>query len=125
MSWHVPLALAAMLAGMSALPATAANFEVHMKNKGEAGAMVFEPALSKVAVGDTVTFIPTDKGHNAETIPGMMPEGAKAFKGKINQEIAVTFDAPGDIRHQVRAALWNGNGRPHRRRWRYGQPRSR
>ena len=24
-----------------------------------------------------------------------MPEGAKAFKGKINQEIAVTFDAPG------------------------------
>ena len=95
MSWHVPLALAAMLAGMSALPATAANFEVHMKNKGEAGAMVFEPALSKVAVGDTITFIPTDKGHNAETIPGMMPEGAKAFKGKINQEIAVTFDAPG------------------------------
>ena len=95
MSWHVPLALAAMLAGMSALPATAANVEIHMKNKGEAGAMVFEPALAKVAVGDTVTFIPTDKGHNAETIPGMAPEGAKAFKGKINQEIAVTFDAPG------------------------------
>ena len=95
MSWHVPLALAGLMAGMTALPATAANFEVHMKNKGEAGAMVFEPALSKVAVGDTVTFIPTDKGHNAETIPGMMPEGAKAFKGKINQEIAVTFDAPG------------------------------
>lgn len=95
MPWHVPVALAAMLAGMSALPAVAANFEVHMRNKGEAGAMVFEPALTKVAVGDTVTFIPTDKSHNAETIPGMLPDGARAFKGKINQEIAVKFDAPG------------------------------
>ena len=67
--------------------------------------MVFEPALSKVAVGDTVTFIPTDKGHNAETIPGMMPEGAKAFKGKINQEIAVTFDAPAHTASSARRTL--------------------
>ncbi|MEO7223986.1 MAG: pseudoazurin, partial [Devosia sp.] len=43
----------------AAMPSMAANFEVHMLNKGEAGAMVFEPALTKVAVGDTVTFIPT------------------------------------------------------------------
>jgi pseudoazurin len=76
-------------------PAFAANFEVHMLNKGDAGAMVFEPALTRVAVGDTVTFIPVDKGHNAETVPGMLPEGAEPFKGRISNEIAVTFDIPG------------------------------
>jgi pseudoazurin len=79
----------------TAMPAAAANFEVHMLNKGEAGAMVFEPALTKVAVGDTVTFIPTDKGHDAETIPEILPDGAEKFKGKMGQEIVVTFTVPG------------------------------
>ena len=73
----------------------AANFEVHMLNKGAAGAMVFEPALTKVAVGDTVTFIPTDKGHDAQTIPDLLPEGAEMFKGKMGQEVVVTFTVPG------------------------------
>lgn len=88
-------ATVATLAIAISLPAMSANFEVHMLNKGEAGTMVFEPALTEVAVGDTVTFIPTDKGHNAETIPGMLPEGAEPFKGKINQEVVVTFEFPG------------------------------
>ena len=78
-----------------ALPAAAADFEVHMLNKGAAGAMVFEPAFVKVAPGDTVTFIPTDKGHNVETIKDMIPEGAAAFKSKMNEAYKVTFDKPG------------------------------
>lgn len=73
----------------------AADHKVQMLNKGEMGAMVFEPALVRVAPGDTVTFVPTDKGHNAESIPGYHPEGAQTFKGKISQEITVTFDLPG------------------------------
>jgi pseudoazurin len=77
-------------------PAYAANFEVHMLNKGsDGGTMVFEPALTKVAVGDTVTFIPTDKGHDAESIKGMIPDGAEPFKGPMSKEIAVTFTVPG------------------------------
>lgn len=88
------LAAAAMLV-LVAAPATAANFEVHMLNKGETGAMVFEPALTQVAVGDTVTFLPTDKGHNAEAIKEMLPEGAEAFKGAMGKELVVTFTAPG------------------------------
>ena len=88
------LAAAAMLV-LVAAPATAANFEVHMLNKGEAGTMVFEPALTQVAVGDTVTFLATDKGHNAETIKEMLPEGAEAFKGGMGKEVVVTFAAPG------------------------------
>lgn len=78
-----------------ALPAGAADFEVHMLNKGAEGAMVFEPTFVKVAPGDTVTFIPTDKGHNVETIKGFIPEGAEAFKSKMNETYKVTFDKPG------------------------------
>lgn len=88
-------AAAAAVAAFAAAPAMAANFEVQMLNKGEAGSMVFEPALVQVAPGDTVTFVPTDKGHNAETIKGMLPEGAEPFKGKMAEEIVVTFDVPG------------------------------
>ncbi|MBB5278816.1 pseudoazurin [Rhizobium rosettiformans] len=73
----------------------AADFEVKMLNKGAEGAMVFEPAGLKIAPGDTVTFVATDKGHNAEAIKGMVPEGAAEFKGKMNEEIKVTFDVPG------------------------------
>ena len=76
--------------------AGAADFEIHMLNKGADGqAMVFEPAGLKVAAGDTVTFIPTDKGHNAESIKGMSPDGATEFKGKVNETIKITFDVPG------------------------------
>jgi pseudoazurin len=78
-----------------ASPALAQNHEVHMLNKGKAGPMVFEPSLVRVAAGDTVTFLPTDKGHNAETIPGMLPAGAEKFKGALGKEVVVTFTAPG------------------------------
>ncbi|MBB5278861.1 pseudoazurin [Rhizobium rosettiformans] len=73
----------------------AADFEVKMLNKGAEGAMVFEPAGLKIAPGDTVTFVATDKSHNAEIIKGMIPDGAAEFKGKMNETIKVTFDVPG------------------------------
>lgn len=75
--------------------AFAADFEVHMMNKGADGSMVFEPAFVKVNPGDTVTFVPTDKGHNVETIKDMIPDGATPFKSKMNEEFKVTFDVPG------------------------------
>jgi pseudoazurin len=85
------------LAGLLALTGAAAGAEVEVKmlNKGAEGAMVFEPALVKIAPGDTVKFIATDKGHNAEIIDTMVPEGGAKFVGKINEELAVTFDRPG------------------------------
>ncbi|MBU2981237.1 pseudoazurin [Lentibacter algarum] len=75
--------------------AFAETFEVKMLNKGEDGRMIFEPQGLRVAAGDTVKFLASDKGHNAESIEDMMPEGAETFKGKINQEIEVTFTEPG------------------------------
>ncbi|MGB3864178.1 MAG: pseudoazurin [Xanthobacteraceae bacterium] len=82
---------------LSTLPAAnAAEFEVKMLNKGSDGqVMVFEPAFLKVQPGDTVKFIATDKGHDAETIAGLLPEGATPFKGKLSQDVTVTFDKPG------------------------------
>ncbi|RST83479.1 pseudoazurin [Aquibium carbonis] len=75
--------------------ALAAEFEVKMLNKGEKGAMVFEPDFLRLAPGDTVHFVPTDKGHNVETMKGMIPEAAEAFKTKFNEPISVTFDKEG------------------------------
>ena len=75
--------------------AFAAEVEVKMLNKGAEGAMVFEPALVKVSPGDTVKFISTDKGHNAETIKGMLPAEATPFLGKNGEDVVVTFDKPG------------------------------
>lgn len=73
----------------------AETFEVKMLNKDEGGTMIFEPASLRIAAGDTVKFIPADKGHNAESVNGMIPEGATAFAGKINEEIDVTLTEPG------------------------------
>jgi pseudoazurin len=85
----------AVMAVALASPAAAKDVQIKMLNKGAAGMMVFEPSLTKIAPGDTVTFVAVDKGHNAETIQGMLPAGATAFKGKMNQNLTVKFTKPG------------------------------
>lgn len=75
--------------------AFAAEHEIQMLNKGEKGSMVFQPAFVRAAPGDTIRFVPTDKSHSAESVKGMIPDGAAEFKGKINQEVSVTLDKEG------------------------------
>ncbi len=90
------LTIGALVVGLALTGvANAAEVEVKMLNKGAEGAMVFEPSLVTIAPGDTVKFVASDKGHNAESVDGMLPEGAKTFVGKINEEMAITFDKPG------------------------------
>jgi pseudoazurin len=90
------LVMAAFAAVMAmAGGAKAAEVEVKMLNKGAEGMMVFEPALIKVVPGDTVKFVATDKGHNAETIKGMLPDGGVTFIGKTGEDVAVKFDQAG------------------------------
>ncbi len=55
------MTLAALTAMLLAGGAQAAEHEVKMLNKGDNGAMVFVPELVKIAPGDTVRFVPTDK----------------------------------------------------------------
>lgn len=96
MKKFVMLAAAAVAAMVLAGSARAAEVEVKLLNKGTDGAvMVFEPAFVKVAPGDTVKFVSTDKGHNAESIKGMLPDGVAPFVGKNNEDIAVKFDQEG------------------------------
>jgi len=80
---------------LTTIPAFAADFEVQMLNKGDKGAMVFQPDLVRIAVGDTVTFHSVDKGHNVQGIAAMMPAGAPAFKSKLSETFTQTFAAPG------------------------------
>jgi pseudoazurin len=87
--------LAAVAATLLPAIAGAAEIEVKMLNKGEKGAMVFEPDLIHAAPGDTIKFVPTDKGHNAESIKGMLPEGVEAFKSKMNEEFVLTVEKDG------------------------------
>jgi pseudoazurin len=75
--------------------AYAETHEVQMLNRGEDGPMVFEPAVLKIAPGDTVRFVAADGGHNAETIDGMFPDGAAPFSGRINEEIEITLTQEG------------------------------
>lgn len=89
------MTLAAFAVLMSASMTLAAEVEVKMLNKGAEGLMVFEPALVKIEPGDTVKFVASDKSHNAESIKNMLPEGAVPFAGKMNEDVAVTFDKPG------------------------------
>src|SRR5690606_433823 len=85
----------AVVALMMAGAAQAADHQVQMLNKGDKGAMVFQPDFIQAQPGDTVTFVPTDKGHDAESIKGMIPDGAEPFKGKMNEQITVTLDKEG------------------------------
>ena len=87
------LALGAAMAIAGA--ANAAEHEIRMLNKGAKGAMVFEPDFGRAEAGDTLRFVAVDKGHNAETMKGMIPEGAEPFKGKTNEEVSVTLDKEG------------------------------
>lgn len=57
--------------------------------------MLFKPGVLRVQPGDSVKFVSGNPGHNAQSIDGMTPEGGEEFKGRINEEIEVTFDVEG------------------------------
>lgn len=87
-----------IVAGIVALFATSAYAEdttVEMLNKREDGAkMVYSEDITRIDVGDTVTWVPTSKGHNVEIIAA--PEGYDIpKKSKNGKEVAITFDTPG------------------------------
>ncbi|MAX50180.1 MAG: pseudoazurin [Gammaproteobacteria bacterium] len=77
-----------------------ANHVVKMLNQGSGGVMVFEPAVLKVAVGDSVTFQSTDAAHNSASLPGMIPENAMSWNGQLSRDITVTLTQPGVYAYQ-------------------------
>lgn len=81
-----------LLATMS--PAQAADHTVKMLSSGKDGAMVFEPAFVKVAVGDTVIFTPTEKAaHNSASL--LVPPGATGWKSDPDKEFKIKIEKEG------------------------------
>ena len=85
------LVLAATLF-MSA-PAFAADMTIEMLNKDSDGnKMIYSEEIARVDVGDSITWVPTDKGHNVEMIAS--PNDMK-LKSKNSKEVQITFEQPG------------------------------
>ena len=93
------LSTVAIMATLSA-PAFAADITIDMLNKRDDGAkMVYSQDIARVAVGDTITWLPASKGHNVHFIAG--PEGWDLpKKSKNNKEVSITFDTPGVYLYQ-------------------------
>ena len=88
-----------LLAAM-ATPVLAADISVDMLNKRDDGAkMVYSEDISVIEVGDSITWLPTSKGHNVEFIAG--PDGWDApKKSKLGKQVTITFDEPGVYLYQ-------------------------
>ena len=80
--------------------AYADDMTIEMLNKRDDGAkMVYSEDIARIDVGDTITWVPTSKGHNVQFIAG--PEGWELpKKSKNNKEVAITFDTPGIYLYQ-------------------------
>lgn len=78
-----------------AQPLFAKTITVQMKNSGAAGAMVFEPGYVQAAVGDVVRFVPTSPSHNAQIIPGMVPDGVAPTAGQMSKPFDLKITKPG------------------------------
>ena len=78
----------------------AADITVEMLNKRSDGQiMVYSEDISRIDVGDTITWTPTTKGHNVEFLAG--PNGWEIpKKSKINKEYSYKFDIPGIYLYQ-------------------------
>jgi len=80
--------------------AYADDMTIEMLNKRDDGAkMVYSQDVAQIDVGDTITWVPTSKGHNVQFIAG--PEGWDLpKKSKTNKEVSITFDVPGVYLYQ-------------------------
>ena len=93
------LSTVALIATLST-SALAADISVDMLNKRDDGAkMVYSEDISRIDVGDSITWLPTSKGHNVEFIAG--PDGWDApKKSKLSKQYTYTFDTPGVYLYQ-------------------------
>ena len=73
--------------------ALAADVTIEMlKKDADGNKMVFSEEIVRIGIGDTVTWVPTDKGHNVEMVSS--PNDMK-FKSKNNKEVSLTFEQTG------------------------------
>ena len=73
----------------------ATQWQVQMLNYGSEteGGMIFKPAFIHASPGDSVTFIPTHSGHNAQSY--VVPEGDKHWKSLLDKPYTVALNNEG------------------------------
>jgi pseudoazurin len=86
-------AIIAVIGMLMAMHVCAANYTVKELNAGPGGSFVFDPTFLHVQPGDSVTFEPTDPGHNSESV--FMPTGAKPWKSELSKPLTITLSQPG------------------------------
>ena len=71
------------------------NLVIEMLNKRNDGQkMVYSMDVAEIEVGDTITWVPTSKGHNVQIIAA--PEGYEIpKKSKLSKEVTLDFSVPG------------------------------
>ena len=92
--------ITASIIALFAATAYAEDMTIEMLNKRDDGAkMVYSQDIARIGVGDTITWVPSKKGHNVEFIAG--PDGWKTpKKSKLGKEVSITFDTPGVYLYQ-------------------------
>ena len=74
-------------------PAFAADMQIEMLNKDSGGnKMVYSEEIARINAGDTITWVPTSKGHNVEM---MASPNKMKFKSKNGKEAKITFEKQG------------------------------
>ena len=74
-------------------PVFAADMKIEMLNKdAEGNRQVYSEEIARIDVGDTITWVPTNKGHNIEMVAS--PNNMK-LRSKNNKEVQITFEEPG------------------------------
>ncbi|HAA92894.1 MAG TPA: pseudoazurin [Rhodospirillaceae bacterium] len=90
-----------LLAAISVLNSKDASAETHtvmMLHRAMATPQVrnvFDPPVIRVKPGDTVRFLAIDKGHNSQSVKGMIPKGAKPWNSAVGKTVEVTLKVPG------------------------------
>ena len=75
------------------------TIEMLNKNKETKKRMVYSQELVKIDAGQSIEWVPTDKGHNVEMLAG--PDGYDLpKKTKLNKPVNMTFDVPGIYLYQ-------------------------
>jgi len=90
----------AVFAAVFTVSAANADVTIEMFNKRDDGAkMVYSQDITRIEVGEIITWIPTSKGHNVEFIAG--PDGWKLpKKSKLNKVVEMQFNTPGVYLYQ-------------------------
>ena len=92
---YLPIILIGILCGMllQCNMATAESMTIEMLNKKGKEKMLYSENIARIDVGDTITWVPTSKGHNVQFVS--VPDGVEKIKSKMNAEVSFTFEQEG------------------------------